>query len=79
MIYVSTEPARDSFYDLVGDASATGTVPFVIGGQEAPFPRRFLVSVERAEDATLEFFRTATVDVEGGGWERQPWDKSYWR
>jgi hypothetical protein len=75
MISVSTQLGWDDFYDLVGDASATETVPFVIGGQDAPFPRRLLVSVEQAEAAALEFFRTATVDVEGGGWERQPWNR----
>jgi hypothetical protein len=71
MIAISAEPTRDDFYDLVDDASATGKVPLVIGGQEAPYPRRLLVSVEQAEAAALEFFQTGTVDVEGGGWERQ--------
>jgi hypothetical protein len=71
MIAVSTQLSGDDYYDLVGNASTPGTVSLAIGGQEAPFPRRLLVSVEQAEAATLEFFRTATVDVEGGTWERQ--------
>jgi hypothetical protein len=62
---------RDDFYDLVGDPAATGKVLIKLGGQEAPFPRRLLVSVEQAEAAALEFFRAATVDVEGGSWEPQ--------
>jgi hypothetical protein len=61
--------SRDDFYDLVGDPAATGTVPLKLGGQEAPFPRRLLVRVEQAEAAALEFFRSATVDVEGRSWE----------
>lgn len=71
MILVNAEPTLDDFYDLVGDASATGKVPLVIGGQEAPYPRRLLVSVEQAKAAALKFFQTPTVDVERGGWERQ--------
>ena len=71
MVAVSAEPTRDHFYDLVGDPSASGKVPIVIGGQEGDYPRRLLVSVEQAEAAAMEFFRTATVDVEGGSWEPQ--------
>ncbi len=71
MISVNTQLGRDDIYDLVGDPSASDTVPLVIGGQEAPFPRRLLVSIEQAEAAALEFFRTGTVDVEDGSWERQ--------
>jgi immunity protein Imm1 of predicted polymorphic toxin system len=71
MVAVSAEPTRDHFYDLVGDPSASGKVPIVIGGQEGDYPRRLFVSVEQAEAAAMEFFRTATVDVEGGSWEPQ--------
>jgi hypothetical protein len=70
MIAVSTQLGWDDYWDLVGDASAMDKVSLAIGGQDAPFPRRLLVSVERAQAAALEFFRTATVDVEGGSWER---------
>jgi hypothetical protein len=71
MVAVSTEPTRDHFYDLVGDPSASGKVPIVIGGQEGDYPRKLLVSVEQAEAAAMEFFRTAAADVEGGSWEPQ--------
>jgi hypothetical protein len=66
-------------FDLVGDATATGSAPFVLGGQLVPHPRRYLVSHEQAQAAALEFFRTGTVDVAGGAWDRQgpnsPWEE----
>jgi hypothetical protein len=71
-LVVETQLGWDDFYDLVGGGSATGKVPFSHGGDvEVPIPRRLLVSVEQAEAAALEFFRTATVDVEGRSWQPQ--------
>ena len=71
LLAVETQLGWDEFYYLVGDASAKGKVSFSHGGDvEVPVSRRFMVSVEQAEAAALEFFRTATVDVEGGSWER---------
>jgi hypothetical protein len=68
---------EEAAFDLVGDATATGHIPFVLGGQLVPHPRRYLVGLEQAQAAALEFFRTGTVDVARGGWDRQgpdsPW------
>ncbi len=62
---------EDDFYDLVGDTSATGTLPILVGGQSTEYPRKYLVSVEQALVAALEFMHTGTVTVDGGRWDRQ--------
>lgn len=62
---------EDNTFDLVGDAAATGTVAFVLGGQEIAYPRRYLTGGEAAQAAAREFFHTGTVRLEGGHWERQ--------
>ncbi len=68
---VSAQLGEGVALDFVGDPSATGTVPFVLGGQTTPYPRRYLVSLQEALDAALEFFHTGTVDVESRRWDRQ--------
>jgi len=59
----------ESAYDLVGDAAATGMIPYVRGGQLVTHPRRYLVSLEQALVAALQFFRTGVVDT-SSGWDR---------
>jgi hypothetical protein len=56
--------------ELVGDRQARGEVPYVIGGQEAPLPARYIVGVEQALRAAEGFFETGAVDAAGGDWDR---------
>lgn len=62
---------QNDFYDRVGDTSASGTLPLLIGGQSTEYPRKYLVSVEQALVAALEFMHTGTVTVDSGKWDRQ--------
>jgi hypothetical protein len=62
---------NEGAFHLIGNPAGTGKIPFILGGQEIPHPRRYLVSLEQARAASLEFFWTGTVDVANGTWERQ--------
>lgn len=67
----------DQGFDLVGDPAAAGVVEVVLGGQAAPYPRRYMVTDEAAVAAALEFARGGSVDV-GRGWDAQGDPASAW-
>src|SRR5262245_6095191 len=67
---VTVRLGLDDFFDLVGDAGAEGTTPFLQGGQLVDYPRRHVVSQEDAHRAAVEFFNTGTIETDHR-WERE--------
>jgi hypothetical protein len=62
--------AEGEYFNKVGDADATDTIPFVRGGQLIDWPSRYLVSLNEALDAAQEFFNTHTIRIADKGWEK---------
>lgn len=54
---------QDDFYDLIGDANATGKAPFMIAGEFINFPLKFVVTADQALAAAVEFFNNNTLDI----------------
>jgi hypothetical protein len=71
---------EDTAFDLLGSIALSGSIPFVLGGQLVPVPRRHLVSLDQAQQVGLDFFRTGSIDVTGTCWSRQgpgdAWDET---
>lgn len=75
LLAASVQLAEHAF-DLVGDAAATGTIPYVRGGQLVTNPRRYLVNLEQTLAAALQFFCTGAVAVTSG-WDEQGPDSAW--
>lgn len=68
---------EDDTYELVGAPGVVGFTPLGLGGQGAPFPRRYIVSAAQARAAACEFFRTGEVAIDRR-WEHQRDPASAW-
>ena len=55
---------------MLGDEEATETTYFILGGQEGNISRRYIVSLEQALAAALQFLEAGAACVERGRWER---------
>jgi hypothetical protein len=63
--------AEGALYHLVGDQDGVGEVPFTFGGQRGgSWPRRYLVTLDRAVAVAQEFLVTGTVEGSTGAWDR---------
>lgn len=62
-------PDNEVFWQLVGAPSAQGVVTVMAGGQEGEYEARFLVAIESAVEAAVEFADSG--DLAGNqGWEQ---------
>lgn len=69
---------EDNCYDLVGDPAATGLIDFLIGGQETPLPRKYLVSMEQAIAAANAYLEVGEAIITKYSWDSQQDSHSAW-
>lgn len=69
---------EDKSYDLVGDPLATGWINFTIGGQEASYPQKYLVSIELAIEVAIDYMNMGSYSIKKHIWDSVENPDSAW-
>ncbi|HEX2911408.1 MAG TPA: hypothetical protein VH186_11400 [Chloroflexia bacterium] len=67
-----------NFYDLAGNPMATGVISFKIGGQETPFPRKYLVDLEQVLEVSRDYLRIGEAILLKYSWDNQQDHDNAW-
>ena len=57
------------YFDLVGDETAVGRIPYIVSGQIVEFPRRYLIPFDAVLAVVRTFLAHGTIDLQNGKWE----------
>jgi hypothetical protein len=69
---------EDDFFDLIGNPAAIGMVTLMLGGQERPYPKKYLVTMEQALKIALGYFERGAISLDLNEWDSQQSPSNAW-